>query len=579
MAETLFTPDARTKRQRYMALRAKLWSDRTSFDAHVREIGDWLLPRRTRFFAGDRNRGTKRNQNIINSTATLAHRTLKSGMHAGLTSPARPWLKLTTPDAALGELPHVKAWLHEVTQRMLTVFLQTNLYNALPIVYGDMGAFGTAAMSMLDDEKDLFRCYTYPWGSYAIGLDGRGLATTFVRDYELTVRQIVEQFGLKPDRKTIDWSCISDIVKNLWDRGQYEDAVQVTWIVTPNMDADPNRLEAKYLPWVSCHMEPGPNREDGRMLRESGFRSFPIFAPRWDITAEDSYGTACPGMDALGDVKALQIMERKGGQLLAKGVDPSLVGPASLAMRVPSLLPGGVTAVDERDGMKGLRPIHEVQLSALEQLEMKIQRVEYRIKRVFFEDLFLMLAQDDQRSSQPLTAREVTERHEEKFLVLGPVLERTDDELLNPIVDRAYLLMDAAGLIPDPPDEIQGVKLKVVFTSIMHEALKLVGVVGQDRYVQTAVSMAGAFPDVLSKVDTDQVMDNYADMLGVDPRINRSSEDAKAIRDKAAQAQHAAMQAEQAAKMGQGIAAAGKAPIAPDSALDRMMQNAPGAAA
>ena len=42
----------------------------------------------------DRNQGKKRYNNIYDSTATKALNTLASGLMAGMTSPARPWLWL-----------------------------------------------------------------------------------------------------------------------------------------------------------------------------------------------------------------------------------------------------------------------------------------------------------------------------------------------------------------------------------------------------------------------------------------------------------------------------------------------------
>jgi hypothetical protein len=296
----------------YNKLRGALWSERSAgFDDHWRELGDHFMPRRTRFWSGDRNRGDRRNQKIIDSTGRFAARTLASGLHAGLTSPARPWMKLTTPDPDLAKFGPVKTWLYDVTQRMLTLFAVTNLYNVLPTVYGDMGIFGTAAMAILEDTRDLFRCYAYPIGSYALGQDGRGLVTTFVRDFELTVRQIVENYGVTPDGRDIDWTNISQRVKDLWDDSNYEAAIQVTWLVKPNEQADRRRAGSQYLPWSSCHWETGS--EETKFLRESGFHTFPVQAPRWDVTGEDSYGTDCPGMTALPDTKQLQMMQRRKG--------------------------------------------------------------------------------------------------------------------------------------------------------------------------------------------------------------------------------------------------------------------------
>lgn len=566
-----------SKRQRLLKTHGALKNDRSSFDSHWRELADYFFPRRTRFVTSDRNKGDKRSDKIINSTGKFAARTLQSGLHAGLTSPARPWLKLTTPDQALTARPNVKAWLRQVTERMLTLFAVTNAYNALPIVYGDLGVFGTGCMAVLEDSRDLFRCYTFPLGSYWLGTDNRQVVTTFVREYQLTVRQLVREFGTKAGSRDIDWSNISQSVRDLWDRGDYEQPVDLLWVIEPNEERQPRRLEARYsMPWSSCHLElgnsKGGNVDEERYLRESGFRQFPIMAPRWDVTGEDSYGTDCPGMTALGDCKQLQSMERTKGKGIAKQVDPPLVGPAALRSQKTSLLPGDVTYVDVRDGMAGLRSIHDVNLR-VDHLVADISRVEYRIQRAFFEDLFLMLARsDDMRGAQPVTAREVEERHEEKLLALGPVLERTNDELLDPFVDRIFNMMALANLLPPIPQELEGVDIKAEYISILAEAQKLIGVVALDRFVQTTMGMAQIFPGVVHKVNVNQAVDNYADMLGIDPRVVNSNEVADGMAQQQAKAAQDQADAEQLQRAGAGLKAAAGAQLADGtSALDKLV--------
>lgn len=562
-------------REHAEGLHTRLKVDRSNFDAHWQDLASFLLPRRVRFSSTDRNRGDKRNQNIIDSTGRFAARTLQSGLHAGLTSPARPWMKLSTPDPELAAFGPVKEWLHVTTQRMLTIFGQTNLYNGLPVLYGDLGVFGTGAIGIMPDTRDLFRAYSYPIGSYCLGMDRRGLVNTFTREYELTVRQVVEEFGgrngLPAERgREIDWSGISLAVKNLWDNSNYEQAVPVVWVVTPNINADPQRFGAKYLPFMSCHVEPG-NDSGGALLRESGFETFPILAPRWDITGEDSYGTDCPGMTALPDVRMLQIMQRRKGQAIEKMINPPLQGPSALRNQKTSLLPGDITYVDVREGMTGLRSVHDVTLN-LEHLQQDAAETRYRIQRAFYEDLFLMLAQSDyNRGSQPITAREVEERHEEKLLALGPVLERTNDELLDPLVDRVYQMMDSAGLIPEPPEDLNGVNLKVEYTSIMAQAQRLVGVVGQDRFLQTVVPMMDAFPGIRHKIDVRQIVDNYGEMLGVDPRTIVPNEEADQAEQAEAQAQQAAQAAEVAAQGARAAKDLAAAPMDGDTALTALV--------
>jgi hypothetical protein len=179
-------------------------------------------------------------------------------------------------------------------------------------------------------------------------------------------------------------------------------------------------------------------------------------------------------------------MQKKKGQLISKAVDPPLVGPSTLRTQKTSLLAGDITYNDSRDGMAGLRPIHEVRLEGFQHLTSDMREVQFRIQRAFYEDLFLMIATSDEKlGAQRPTAREIDERHEEKLLALGPVLERTNDELLDPIVDRAFDLMETNGLLPPPPEELHGVKLKVEYISILATAQKLVGVAAQDRFLQS----------------------------------------------------------------------------------------------
>ena len=73
------------------------------------------------------------------------------------------------------------------------------------------------------------------------------------------------------------------------------------------------------------------------------------------------------------------------------------------------------------------------------------------------------------------------------------MLERTNDELRDPLIDRVYAIMERAGLIPDPPPELQGVDLRVEYISLMSQAQKLVGVVAQDRFI-ASVAVCAVFP-------------------------------------------------------------------------------------
>ena len=165
-----------------------------------------------------------------------------------------------------------------------------------------------------------------------------------------------------------------------------------------------------------------------------------------------------------------------------------------------------------------------------------------RIKEAFYTDLFLMLSNIDKSG---MTATEVAERHEEKLLMLGPVIERLDNEGLNPLVDNAFDELNRAGALPPPPQELHGQDLQVVYTSVLAQAQRAVATNGIDRFVGNLGQIATFAPGVLDKFNSDEWADAYSDMLGVAPELIRGGPDVAIIRQQRAQAQQAQAQQEQ----------------------------------
>jgi len=268
-------------------------------------------------------------------------------------------------------------------------------------------------------------------------------------------------------------------------------------------------------------------------------------------------------------------MQREKAKALKKIVDPPLVGATELRTQKVSILPGDITYA--RDPASALRAAHEINFN-LDHFRLDVGETQFRIQRAFYEDLFLMLARSDSRlgAARP-TAREIEERHEEKLLALGPVLERTNDELLNPLIDRIFGIMLLHGLVPPAPDSLQGMALKVEYVSIMAQAQKLVGVAAQDRFVMSVLPLAQIDATVIDRVDTGRVVQNYADQLGIDPRSLRDDETVAAMAAERQQQQQAIVAAEAAQKMGAGVKALGTTPADQDSVLSRLASNLSGA--
>ena len=569
------------KRERLEKLLAQLKSERSSFEPAWRDVGDYILPRRPRWQVSDVNRGDRRNQKIIDSTATMAARTLRAGMMGGLTSPARPWFRLTTSDPELAEYEPVKFWLDDVTRIKQAAFLRSNLYNALPLIYGDMGNFATSAMLVEEDFDDVMRFYSFPIGSYYVANNARLKVDVFAREFRLTVRQVLQKFGIKNEAgKITDWSNISGYVKRCYDNSDYENWVDLCHVIQPNSDYDKKVPTSKRKRYASCYYERGTgamtggsgnymSRDEDKYLSESGYDLFPVLCARWEVTGEDSYGTGCPGFDTIGDVKALQLMHKRKSQAIEKMVNPPMVGPSSLRNQKSSILPGDLTYVDAREGMQGFRPAHEVQ-PRVQELLLDIQDHQQRIRRGWYEDLFLLTSMSDRRD---ITAREIEERHEEKLVALGPTLEQTNQDLLDPLIDHAFEIMLKRGDIPEPPPELQGQALKVEYVSIMAQAQKALGLASLERFTGFVSNLAAQTKDprVLRKVDWDQLVDEYGLASGVAPRVIRSDEDVEAMAQAEEQAASAAAGVETVKTAADAAKSLAGADMGGDNALTRLI--------
>ena len=179
------------------------------------------------------------------------------------------------------------------------------------------------------------------------------------------------------------------------------------------------------------------------------------------------------------------------------------------------------------------------------EMRTEIRELEADIDETMYANLFMMIANLDRRQ---ITAREIDERHEEKLVELGPVLERQHREKLGPLLARAYDVVVDKELVEPLPAEYDGLELGVDYTSMLAQALKAMATGGIERTAAFVGNLAGANSEVLDKLDMDAAVDEYAEAVGAPASVIRPESAVTALREKRAAAQQ---QAEAAAMAGQ----------------------------
>jgi hypothetical protein len=532
----------------------------SNWKPHYSDIVDYILPRRGRFLETDikPNDGSiKHAITLLDDTAEWANGVLASGMHGGLTSPTRPWFKIGLEDKDLMDYGPIKVWLEKVRDLMMRVFHKSNFYPSVHFQYSELGGFGTSAMLLEPDFEHVIRCYPFSAGEYYIAQNHQLVVDTFYRIMWMTARNVVRFFGKNN---------VSERVLSMVKHGQGDEWLQVVHLIEPNNERDPDKVDNQNMPFRSVYYEYKSSEDD--LLRKSGYETFPVMVPRWEAVGSNVYGDS-PGMKALGNSKMLQRMQEKGLKALDKMIDPPMNAPPSMkSTGGGTIVSGGVNYVDVKQGSQGFVPVYQVQPD-FQNMEFKIERVQKAIERAYFVDLFLLLSSNDQ--SREMTATEVAKKHEEKLQVLGPVIERVQNELLDRTIDRTYDIMFKAGMIPPPPPELEGQGFEVEYISILAQAQKMVGTTAVEQTVAFVGQMAEVKPEVLDKLDTDEVVDAYANMTGVPPKMIRSDDQVAEIRNARAEAEQQAADMEQQERMAAGAKTLSETDLDGNNALKALL--------
>ena len=511
-------------------------------------------------FAEDAN--TKRGQKIdhktiIDNTAARAVDILAAGMMSGLTSPSRSWFELTLDGPQEQQTHAVKTWLYDVKQIIERVFAKSNLYATLRNFYEEMAVFCTAVFLVEEDYDTVIHCVPMTIGEFMLAHDARGRVDTYAREFAMTTAQMVSEFG---------YENVPQRVQQEYVNKKYNNTHTVRHLIAPNRDRKYGKIGNKNMPFVSVYWTEG----HPRFLRESGYEDFPVIASRWELKRpNDSYGRG-PGWRVLGDVKMLQKMQKKKLEALDKSIDPPLMISNNVQGEV-NLIPGGLTRYNGTTDA-AVKPIYQVQPD-LQNTEYSIEKTRKSISEQFFADLFLMISNVD---AGKMTATEVAERAQEKMMILGPVLERLKNELLDPLIERAFNICNRAGILPPPPEEIQGRELQVSYISMIAQAQKAPGLNSIRQAAQFAAELAqiqaAAGSEVLDNVDFDGALREGLAAIGATPKMVRAEEDVQAARENRAKQQQALAQQEQMQAAVNNAKTLAQTPLNTGSALDAVAQ-------
>lgn len=500
---------------------------RSNFTSVWQEIVDLFLPDDSNT-SRQAQMGERRGRNRYDSTGDDATEKLANAISSTLTNPAQQWFTIHFQDDRLDQIDEVREWLEEAEEVMYPAFAASNFYPMVQRAYLGLAGFGTVAMFTTEKPPTRngafggYRFETWANRRYVFTEGDEGTAEKILRVIELPAEAMAERMerlaGFSGLGEAIDQ------IANAEDPTKRQEKVKVLHTLDPQPDG---RIVSTYDSW-----------QDEHRIAEHFFHEPPVSVARWKLNVDDGPYGRSPAMKALPTMHTLNEASRLELRAWSKDIDPPLRATHRGVVGSIDLGAGEITYV--RRGAE-LEPI--VSGGRFDIAKFKREETREQIFSMFLvENLRLILGDRPQN----MTATEFVRRVAMVERELGPAFGRVQNELLTPILIRAFNILVRTRAISDPPDIVlqaarAGVdlSLEVEYQGPLARAQRAegVGVILDSVERIAAIVQATGDPTPLDRIDLDLVAKEILELSGTPASVIRGDDDVAAIRQQRAEAE------------------------------------------
>jgi len=503
------TPEQAIRRQK------ELESDRANWASYWQELASFCLPRKAHIHAKKALQAQRDFHRIFDNTAITSLETMAAGFHSHLTNPSSKWFELRMKNKKLNESKDVKVWLRDVEDEIFSTLNDSNFDAIIQEDYKDLGCFGTGSIFTEEDLKSKVRFTMLPIGETYIEEDAQGRVNRIYRKFEYTVLQAYERWGNRAGE---------DVLKAIKEKS-YSKMVEILHWIVPRDTMVAGKKDNKNMPyeskWVAI--------KKAHLIHEGGFEEFPVATGRFAKETGERWGFS-PAMNVMADIRMINAEKKVLIRAAMKIVDPPISIPSKGFIMNLNLNPSGINYRNPQMKADDLQPIL-TRGNIPVGLDM-IQDVKNSIEAGFYVPLFKAFSQ----ITKQMTIPEVQRRISENMVLLGPVVGRFTQEVLNPIIIRTFNILYRNKFLPEVPAAIEGHEFDVIYISQLAKAQRASEILSLERTLDTVGAIANVLPYVLDKIDGDKAVDMIAEIHGVNPDLIRDDEEVQNIRQIKAEA-------------------------------------------
>ena len=503
-----------TKRKHFTQRLDALKETRSLLEPEWKEIRSYLAPDTGCFDDPTSTSAMKKDafyKQNVNTLPSFYFYQLAVALVMNLTPSRLHWFRLRVPEQTWEE----QAFLKQAEDKMLRVFSKAGVYDHLMNMFYEAPLYGCAAMGINEDLELGVDLVPSTIGEFWLAEDYRGVPNCIYRRFAMSAFNLQAQFG---------YDKCPDAVKKALDGEKFDTEFTVIHAVEQNPRYNPkNPFNKEYISVYFCEEA---KEEDG-FLEYKTTKRFPFVTCRWDRYGKNPYGFGI-GRRVLGDVKSLQAYEKDLAKASKKKISPPLKGSVDLKKVVIDTSAEAVTYTNDPNG---LTPLFNVNYETREALE-NIQRINDRIYRMTYNDLFLAILNKDKTMSATEAAAIVKEKE-----ALGAVVERFQRETLKPLIENTFLILLEQGALGEVPPSMRGKDMSIEYQSVLSSTQEIGDLQNIDRWLQFVSQVATINPEVARKPDVLAIADYYADRLNIDFNLIKDNEEVQQQQQEEAEAQ------------------------------------------
>lgn len=476
------------------------FEEKSNFDTLIQDVARFVIPREATY-TEEPTPGQERTRHIVDSTAPRSLELFASFLATTAHNPASRFFKTKViMNNRVVETTAAKKWSEKADEAVWFHMNAGNVQSQLHKVDLELGYAGSSAL-MVERNEDknaasLVKYMNAPFQNIYFFQNEDGRVDRVIRDVEWTAEQWKNKFPngnfpakFEQELEQQTKATGSDSKPGKW-KGAHMVITNTQAMNVPGLNEDVRAARYSSI-WVMLEGE-------ATTIEQSGSDRFRYATPRWYTTGNEAYGRS-PAMTVLPEIRMANKMRETLLRTKEKLADPPQLLPDGKLIGPLRLFAGGMSFTDGEVNPQSLIGNGTSTNAADQELEATRQA----IREGFFVPLFAT------PESPVKTATQVLQESDERNRAVSPMIIRLHEELLKPMLEETFLILEDAGALPDLPPSLAEATIQIEYISPILAAQKQTEALGTMRMLESVLPVVEATQDasLLDRFDEEQMIE------------------------------------------------------------------------